>query len=181
MSFNKPKVETPDPILSNTSLEEQTVARLAHLNDLIDQLNDAYNYSVLGFNIVDASGTTPGLIGVGNRGALNAVYGYCSDKTNQIYTYTNGSKGCINYKIKAIYDKYLPVVAKTGVGVYTFTFPTNPPLGYDILLSPPSALNGSRISLVKTTSKIFTITATNASGVAADSLLVGMYLELKIY
>ena len=182
MSITKIQVENPDPILSRTALDGQTVARVAHLNNIVDQVNDSFNYSVLGFNIVANGGgsTIPGLVGVGQKNAPGPGIGGCRPGT-QPYTYSNGTHGCISSTLRLAYGNYLPVVTKSEVGIYVFTFPVAPPLGYDVLLSPPAALIGSRIQLAKTSATVFTITTQNASGVAADSLLTGMYLEIKIY
>lgn len=183
MSLTKYTVNNPDPILEQSDLASATVARLAHLNDLIDQLNTSFGYDVIGLNIVagNSGSTTPAIQGVGARGTAGTTgNGGCRPGT-QPYTYSNGTTGCINATLRTVYNNYLPVVARTSPGVYTFTFPVAPPLGYDILLGPPSVLNGTRISLVETSTSVFTITATDAGGGAADNLLNNMYLEIKIY
>ncbi len=181
MSITKYTILNPDPILEQASLAEGTVARIAHVNDLIDQINTSFGYDVLGFDLVAGNGgsTTPAIQGVGARGvAGNASNGGCRAGTVP-YTYSNGTTGCINAILRQTYADYLPVVARTSTGVYTFTFPKTPPLGYSILLSP-TVVSKSRADHIRSAS-LFTISTTNAAGDPADGILPGMYLEIKIY
>lgn len=180
MSIERIQVESPDPILARAALDGQTVARIAHVNYVVDQINEASEYFMMGFNIINSAdgSNTPELVGTAYQTSGSGVGG-CRAGT-QPYTYSNGTTGCINATLRTMYGNYLPVVTKTGVGAYTFTLP-QAPLGYDILMSPPSQLIGTRVKLTKVSSTVFTINTQDASGGAADDLLTDMYLEMKIY
>lgn len=170
------EVRTPDPILELAEQDQVAVAQVGHVNYVIDYLNDTLGYSAGKFNIVASSvANTPGLVGVGSF-APSVTQKTCVQGSVS-YTYSDGTFGCIDSNFKNIISNI--TVAKTDTGVYTFTFASAPALGYDVIFGQPTA-NTTRVSVVKTSSTVFTVTATNA-GVATDGLLTGMYMEIKFY
>ena len=170
------KVSNPDPIIEQAAQDQGTVARFAHVNYVIDYLNDTLGYNAGKFNIVASSvANTPGLVGVGSFAPAIAQQ-TCGNGTIS-YTYSDGTFGCIDANFKNIISNI--TVARTSTGVYTFTFASAPTLGYDVIFGVPTA-NTTRVSLVETSSTVFTVTATNA-GTPADGLLTGMYMEIKFY